>query len=64
VWAVLEPRTPAASVTVNGRELAVPHPGAHLLISHERHSRGEFELSAGADVRCDAVCFTPGLAAD
>jgi thiol-disulfide isomerase/thioredoxin len=64
VWAVLEPRTPQAAVAVNGHELAVPYPGAHLLISHERHSRGELELTAGTDVRCDAVCFTPGLAAD
>jgi hypothetical protein len=48
---------------VNGRELAIEHPGAHLLIAHERHSAGELELSLGAGVRCDGVCFTPGLAA-
>jgi thiol-disulfide isomerase/thioredoxin len=64
VWAVLDPRSPAAAVTVNGRELEVPYPGAHLLVSHERHTAGELEFSAGSDVRCDAVCFTPGLAAD
>ncbi len=60
-WAVLDPRRPGAVVTVNGRELAVEHPGAHLLAHHERHSRGELELELGAGVRCDGVCFTPGL---
>jgi len=60
-WAVLEPRAPGASVTVNGRELAVEHPGAHLLVRHEHHGHGELELAFGEHVRCDGVCFTPGL---
>jgi len=60
-WAVLEPRAPGASVTVNGRELAVEHPGAHLLVRHEHHGHGELELELGEHVRCDGVCFTPGL---
>ena len=63
VWAVLDPAAPGAQVGVNGRELAIEHPGAHLLIAHERHSAGELELSLGAGLRCDGVCFTPGLAA-
>ena len=65
VWAVLEPRTgrDRGTVTVNGRELEIEHPGAALLIEHDRHSHGELDLSVGADVRCDAVCFTAGLAA-
>jgi hypothetical protein len=64
VWAVLEPRLGRSrgTIAVNGRELAVEHPAAVLLIEHERHSRGVLELDLGADVRCDAVCFTPGLA--
>jgi hypothetical protein len=62
VWAVLDPRRAGAAVTVNGRQCAVEHPGAHLLIRHDRHSGGVLELELGQDVRCDGVCFTPGLA--
>lgn len=61
-WAVLDPRSPQARISVNGRELAVGYAGAHLLLRHEYHTRAELELGIGADVRCDAVCFTPGLA--
>ena len=61
-WAVLDPRSPQARISVNGRELAVGYAGAHLLVRHECHTRGELELGIGADGRCDAVCFTPGLA--
>ncbi len=59
VWAVLDGR---GSVTVNGRELAVEHPGAYELIAHPQSTRGELRLTVGAGVRCHAVCFTPGLA--
>jgi hypothetical protein len=63
-WAVLDPRgRDGAIVTVNGRPVAVAHPGAHLLVRHEQHTHGQLELELGADVRCDAVCFTPGLKA-
>jgi hypothetical protein len=64
VWAVLEPRRSEgpASVLVNGRELTVAHPGAALLIEHDHHRAGELELDLGDGVRCDAVCFTAGLA--
>jgi hypothetical protein len=60
-WAVLDPPTGGGDVVVNGSRLAVAHPGAHLLARHERHSRGELELELGEGVRCDGVCFTPGL---
>ena len=59
---MLESREPGGTVTVNGRELAVGHPGAHLLIAHEHHTGGELELTLGAGVRCDGVCFSAGLA--
>jgi hypothetical protein len=49
-------------VTANGREIAVPGPGAYPLLEHERHTRGELDLTLGAGVRCLAVCFTPGVA--
>ncbi len=65
VWAVLDPRErDGAIVTVNGRPVAVAHPGAHLLVRHEQHTQGRLELELGTGVRCDAVCFTPGLAAE
>jgi hypothetical protein len=60
VWAVLEG---VGSVTVNGRELPVEHPGCYELVSHPRHTTGQLELTVGAGVTCHAVCFTPGLAA-
>jgi thiol-disulfide isomerase/thioredoxin len=58
VWAVLDG---AGVIDVNGEELAVAHPGAYLLIEHERHTRGIVKLSCGAGVRCLATCFTPGV---
>jgi hypothetical protein len=64
VWAVLEPRgaRPRGAVTVNGDERDVEHPCALLLFEHQKHHRGELSLELGDDIRCDAVCFTPGLA--
>jgi AhpC/TSA family len=59
VWAVLGG---AGELRVNGRALAVAHPGCHLLVQHERHTAGVLELEAGAGVECYATCFTPGLA--
>jgi thiol-disulfide isomerase/thioredoxin len=59
VWAVLDGD---GSVSVNGQPLAVEHPGAFELISHERSTAGVLELEVGDGVRCLAVCFTPGLA--
>jgi hypothetical protein len=60
-WAVLDPPAGGGSARVNGAELALHHPGAYLLAEHERHSAGELELELGRGVRCDGVCFTPGL---
>jgi hypothetical protein len=59
VWAVLDGH---GTVMVNGRELAVDHPGAYELIVHERSTAAELGLSVGEGVECLAVCFTPGLA--
>jgi len=61
-WAVLDPRVPDALVRANGREIAVGYPGAFVLVEHEHHAAGELVLELGSDVRCDGVCFTPGLA--
>jgi len=60
VWAVLDGR---GAVRANGREVAVEHPGVYPLVEHERHTRSELALELGRGVRCDGVCFTPGLAA-
>jgi hypothetical protein len=58
VWAVLDGD---GAVAVNGRELRVDHPGAYMLIRHERSASGVLELEVGDGVECFAVCFTPGL---
>jgi hypothetical protein len=60
---VLDPRPPGGVVRANGRAIAVKHPGAYLLERHDRHAPGELVLELGEGVRCDGVCFTPGLAA-
>jgi hypothetical protein len=59
VWAVLDGE---GTVTVNGSDLEVDHPGCYELLSHSRSTEGELELWVGAGVRCHAVCFTPGRA--
>ena len=65
VWAVLDGRgtVTVRSLSRQGQtEVAVSHPGAYLLIEHERSSADALELELGAGVRCHATCFTPGLA--
>ena len=62
-WAVLEPRRLSRTmVRANGRELTLEHAGAFLLVEHAHHEAGDLDLELADDVRCDAVCFTPGLA--
>ena len=60
VWAVLDGR---GEVVVNGRAVAVQHPGAYPVLVHERHTEGVLDLRVGAGVTCHAVCFTPGVVA-
>jgi len=60
-WAVLDPPDGGGTVAVNGAELAIEHPGAHLLACHEHHSAAQLSLELGPGVRCDGVLFTPGL---
>lgn len=59
VWAVLEG---SGTLKVNGREVPVEHPGAHLLVEHERHTAAVLDLRPGRGVTCHATCFTPGVA--
>jgi len=59
VWAVLDG---SGEARVNGRALAVTHPGCYEVVSHPVSTAGELELEIGSGVRCHAVCFTPGLA--
>ncbi len=61
VWAVLDPPAGGGTVTVNGTQRPIPDPGAYLLIEHAHHGAGVLELELGRGVRCDGVCFTPGL---
>ena len=49
------------TVTVNGRAIAVDHPGAYELIAHDRSTTAQLELEVGDGATCYAVCFTPGL---
>jgi hypothetical protein len=57
-WAVLDGR---GRIRVNGREIAVDHPGCYPLVEHAGHARGELVLEIGAGVTCHATCFTPGV---
>jgi thiol-disulfide isomerase/thioredoxin len=59
VWAVLDG---TGTVRASGRILRVDGPGCYELVSHERSTAGELELTLSSGVRCHAVCFTPGLA--
>jgi thiol-disulfide isomerase/thioredoxin len=59
VWAVLGG---SGELNVNGESYEVRWPGAHLLLSHERHVDGVLDLDVGDGVTCYATCFTPGLA--
>src|SRR5918997_2722264 len=54
-WAVLEG---AGTLRVNGREVAVEHPGCQPLVEHGEHTQAVLELEVGAGVTCHAVCFT------
>jgi hypothetical protein len=58
VWAVLDGD---GSVTANGRELPVGHPGCYELIVHPRSTIATLDLEVGDGVRCHAVCFIPGV---
>jgi thiol-disulfide isomerase/thioredoxin len=58
VWGVF---AGAGEVTVNGRTFTVDHPGCYPLIEHDRHTTGQLDLRIGEGVRCDGVCFLPGL---
>jgi hypothetical protein len=60
VWGVFNGE---GTATVNAdTTLDIEHPGAYLLIEHERHTRGVLDLRIGSGVECLATCFTPGLA--
>ena len=59
VWAVLDGD---GAVTVNGGELPIRHPGAHLVVDHGRHTAAVLELQVQRGVTCHATCFTPGVA--
>ena len=59
-WTKVQARQ-VKQVTINGREIAVTHPGCIPLIQHERHTVGELELQSD-DAIVHATCFTPGVA--
>lgn len=69
VWAVLDGSgtlTTAVS-TADGHApvlntFDVTHPGAYLIVEHERHTKADLRLELDGGMRCLATCFTPGLA--
>jgi len=60
VWAVLEGR---GTLRCNDHVVTVTDSGAHCLIEHPRHTRGDLVLAVDPSVTCHATCFTPGVAA-
>jgi hypothetical protein len=60
VWAVVGGR---GELRVDGRTVAVEHPGCHELIDHGRHTEAVLELEPGPGVEVYATCFTPGVVA-
>ena len=58
VWAVL---SGSGTVSANGREVTIDHPGAYPLIEHDRHTEGVLDMKVGDGAVCHAVCFTPGI---
>jgi hypothetical protein len=65
VWAVLEGDglvRVRCDAGPSATELTVDHPGAYVLVEHERHTSAIVQIELGAGVRCEATCFTPGLA--
>ncbi len=58
VWAVLDGH---GTVTANGIELTVDHPGAYELIHHAHSTAGVLDLVIGDGVACLATCFTHGV---
>jgi hypothetical protein len=59
VWGIFAGRGP---VTVNGRTIAVEHPGAYVLAEHPVSTEGVLDLAVGDGVESVGVCFSPGLA--
>ena len=59
VWVVTDR---AGELEVNGALVAVPGPGAHLVIEHERHAAGELNVVPHDGLEVLATRFAPGLA--
>ncbi len=52
----------AGTLSVNGSELAIAHPGAIEVIAHDRHTEGALDLEPGDGLTIYATVFTPGVA--
>lgn len=59
VWAILDG---CGEIGVNGRAVAVEHPGAYEIVSHPVSTEAVLDLVVGDGVECLGVCFSPGLA--
>jgi thiol-disulfide isomerase/thioredoxin len=58
VWGVFDG---SGWVMLNGQEVQIPGPGAHLLIEHPCHTNAVLELIPGPGISCLATCFSPGI---
>jgi hypothetical protein len=59
VWAVVDGR---GELRAGDRTVAVPGPGALVVLEHARSTAGTLRLEAGPGVTVLATCFSPGLA--
>ena len=59
VWAVVDGR---GELRAGDRSVAVPGPGALVVLEHARSTAGTLRLEAGPGVTVLATCFSPGLA--
>ncbi|CAB4932691.1 unannotated protein [freshwater metagenome] len=50
------------TVLVNGEAHELAHPGAHLVLAHERHTEGDLTIEPQGDVTVLQTWFAPGLA--
>jgi len=58
VWAIFDG---SGQVSVNGRQIEIPGPGAYELIVHEQDTEAVLEMELAPTLECVATCFAPGL---
>ena len=60
VWAIFDG---SGAVSVDGRQIEIPGPGAYELLVHEHDTEATLDMRPlGPHLECVATCFAPGLA--